>query len=46
MYSVNLPGVMAYFRKAELACGMNKKGHILVDLGKFKDETRLSRMQI
>ena len=46
MYSVNLPGIRAYFRKAGHACGMNKKGHILVNFGKFKDEAPLSRMQI
>ena len=34
--------VRAYFRKAGYACGMNKKGHILVNLGQFEDETPLT----
>ena len=36
--------VRAYFRKAGYACGMNKKGHILVNLGQFEDETPLNNM--
>ena len=35
-----------YFRKAGHACGMNGKGHILVILGQFEDETFLNNMQI
>ena len=34
----------AYFRKAGQAFGMNKKGHILVYLGQFKEETPLFRV--
>ena len=31
-------------RKAGHACGMTKKGHILIDLGQFEDETSLNSM--
>ena len=33
-------------RKAGHACGMTKKGHILIDLGQFEHETSLNRMRI
>ena len=33
--------VRAYFRKAGHACGINEKGHILVNLGHFEEETAL-----
>ena len=32
----------AYFRKAGNVYSMNRKGHILVHLGQFEDETQLS----
>ena len=32
----------AYFRKVRHACGMNKKGQTLVNLGQFEDETPLN----
>ena len=30
---------MTYFRKAGHVCNINKKGHILINLEQFKDET-------
>ena len=35
----------AYFRKAEHACGMNKKD-ILVNLGQFEDETSPKQQKV
>ena len=35
-----------YFKKADNLCGMNRKGHNFVNLGKFKDETLINSMQI
>ena len=37
---------VVYFRKAEHACGMSKKGHILINLGQFEDEPPLNNMRI
>ena len=34
------------FKKAGHAYGMTKKGHILINLGQFENETPLSRMRI
>ena len=36
----------AYFRKTKHVCGLNKKGHILVNLRQFVHETVLNSMQI
>ena len=36
----------AYFKIAEHAYCTDKKGHILVNLGQFKDETPLKKKQI
>ena len=41
-----MPTAKAYFRKVGDACSLTKKGHILINLGQFKDETPLNRMQI
>ena len=36
----------SHHRKARHACGMTKKGHILINLGQFEDETSLNSMRI
>ena len=36
----------AYFKKAGYVWGMARKGHILINLGQFEDETPLNIMQI
>ena len=36
----------AYFRKARHTCGINKKGHIFVNLGRLEDEIHLNNNQI
>ena len=35
----------AYFRKAGYACGVTNKGHILIILGQFEDETSVNSMR-
>lgn len=37
---------MAYFTKLGLACGVNKKGHTLANLGQFVDEPPLDSLQM
>ena len=36
----------AYFRKVGRACSMDKKAHILVNLGQFKDGNPLNSIEI
>ena len=38
--------VMTYFRKAGQACGMTKKGYILISLGQFEHEIPLKCIRI